>query len=89
MVAHGHNFGNNSLTGPLHTKHLGQLLQVMSCRFTNREDSISQPTHAEVAQLLVEELHTKLAGEERNVFDNGQSNSPLLILGQLDDGREE
>lgn len=89
MLAHCHDLGDNCIVRPLDAKYFGQLLQVLSRCFTDREDSISQPAHTERAELLVEEFYTKLTCEKRNVFDNSQSDSPLLILGQLYDSRKK
>jgi hypothetical protein len=61
----------------------------VSSRFTNGEDGVSQPAHAEVAKLLIEELDTKLASQKGNVLDNGKSYSPLLILSELYDCRKK
>jgi len=85
MSAHSHDLWNDSFVGPLNTKYFGQLLQVVCCSFTDRENCVAQPAHTECGQLLIEELHAELASKERNVFDDGQSNSPLLVLGKLDD----
>lgn len=89
MVTHGHNLGNDRLARPLDPKYLGQLLEVVGCRLSDREDGVSQPAHAEVAQLLIKELYAKLAGKEGDVLDDSQSNTPLLILSELNDGRKE
>jgi hypothetical protein len=55
----------------------------VSSGFTDRENGISQPAHAQIAELLIEELNAQLTGEERDVLDNRKSYSPLLILGEL------
>lgn len=89
VVTHSHNLGDDSLAGPLNTENLSKLLQVVSSRFTNGEDGVSQPAHAQVAKLLIEELDTKLASQEGNVLDNGKSYSPLLILSELYDCRKK
>ena len=85
MTSHQHYSGNDGFTCPFDPKDFRQLLEIMRRGFSDREDSITQPTHAEVAKLLIEEFNTKLAGEERNIFDDGQSDSPLFILGKLHD----
>lgn len=81
MVAHSHDLGNDRLAGPFHAKHLRQLLEIVGSGLTDREDSVAKPAHAQVAQLLVEELNTKLAGKKRDVLDDGKSYTPLLVLG--------
>lgn len=89
VVAHSHNLGDDSLTGPLNTKDLSKLLQVVSSRFTNGENCISKPAHTQVAELLVEKLDTKLAGQERDILNNGKSYPPLLIFSELYDCGEK
>lgn len=71
VVTHGHHLGNDGLAGPLWAKYLGELLEILRCCLTDGIDGIAEPAHAEIAQLLVEELNTKLAGEEGNVLDDG------------------
>jgi hypothetical protein len=44
------------------------------------KDVINEPGHAETVQLLIEELHTQLTGQQRHVLDNCQANAPLRIL---------
>jgi hypothetical protein len=82
MLAHSHDLGDNGIVGPLDAKDLGQLLEVLGRRLTDREDGVAEPA-------LIKELHTQLRCEKRNVFDDGQSNTPLLVLGKLDNGRKE
>lgn len=89
MLSHGHDLGNDRPLGPVHTKHFRELSQVLSGSLTDGEDCISQPSHAQIAQLLIKEFDAELAGEQRNVFDNCKADSPLFVLGQLYDSREE
>lgn len=89
MVTHGHHLGNDGFAGPLDSKDLRQLLEVVGGRLTDGEDGVTEPLHAQVAQLLIKEADTKLAGEQGNVFNNGQANAPLLVLGESDDGRKQ
>ena len=89
MLSHGHNLGNNGVLGPFHTKHLCELPKVLGGRFSNRENSITKPTHTEVAKLFIEELNSELTGKKRNIFNYGKTNSPLLVLSQLDNGRQQ
>lgn len=85
VASHSHDLGNYLLARPLHPKDFRQLFQVMSGSLTNGEDGVPQPTHAQVAQFLIKELDTELAREQGNVLDDGKANSPLLVLGQLND----
>jgi hypothetical protein len=70
VLTHGHDFGNNCIIGPLHSKDLCELLQILSRGLANRKDGITKPAHAKTAELLVKELHAELRGKERYVFDN-------------------
>lgn len=85
MIAHSHHLGNNGLACPLHAKDLGQLLEVVRRRLANREDGVAQPPHAQGTQLLIEELNSELAGQQGDVLDDSQANTPLFVFGQLDD----
>lgn len=71
MAAHAHNLGNDLLASPRDSEDLRQLFQIVRSGIANREDRVAQPTHAEVAQFLVEKFHAELAGKKRNVLDNG------------------
>lgn len=86
MLTHGHDLGNDCLVGPLNAKDLGELLQVLGRCLTNGENGVTQPAHAQAAELLVEEFDAELRGKEGNVFDDGQTDAPLLVFGELDDG---
>lgn len=88
MGAHSHHFRNDGLAGPLDAEDLGQLLEVAGRGISDREDRVTQPPHAQRTQFLIEELHPELAGKKRDVLNYGQSHSPLLVFGELDDGRE-
>lgn len=89
MATHGDDLGNDLLVRPLHAKDLGKLLEVLSAGFSDAEDSITQPRHAEGGKLLVEEFNTQLRCKEREMFNDCQSHTPLLVLGQLHNGREK
>ena len=60
MLAHGHDFRNDSLISPLNTKYFGQLLKILSRGLADREDGITEPAHAKTAQFFVKELNAKL-----------------------------
>jgi hypothetical protein len=89
MLSHGDHLGDNRLLGPVNAEHFSKLLQVLGSSLSDREDGIAEPAHAKIAQLLVEELDTQLTGKKRNVFNDGKAHTPLLVLGQLDNGREK
>ena len=84
MLSHSHNLGNNRALGPFDSEYLGQLSQVGGSGLTNREDGVTKPPHAKVTKLLIEEFNAQLAGKQRDIFDDGKTDSPLLVLGQLD-----
>lgn len=89
MVAHGHDLGDDGLTGPLHAKYFCQFAQVVSSCFTDGEHGVAEPLHAQIAQLLVEEADAELAGQQRNVFNDGQTHAPLLVFSELNNSWEE
>jgi hypothetical protein len=89
MLTHGHDLGDNGIIGPLDTENFSEFLQVLSGRFTDREDGIAEPAHAQAAKLLVEELHAELRRQKWDVFDDGQSHAPLLVFGELNNGGEQ
>lgn len=70
MLAHGHDFGDDGLAGPIHAEDLGQLLQILRGGFSYREDGVSKPAHAERAQFLIKELNAELARQQWNVLDD-------------------
>jgi len=85
VLSHSCNLGHNSIVGPFNTKHLCEFLQVLCAGFTDAEDSVAEPGHAQVAELLIEEGHTKLAGEQRHILNYCQTYTPLLVFSQLND----
>lgn len=89
MLAHGHDLGHNRVIGPLDAKDLRKLLKILSRSLADGEDGVAEPAHAQTAELLVEKLYAELRSEKGYVFDDGQSDAPLLVLGKLDDRREE
>lgn len=84
MCSHRHNLGDDGFVRPLHTEDLCKLLEVVGCRLADREYGVTQPAHAQSSKLFVEEPNTQLACQERDVFDDGQANTPLLVLRKLD-----
>lgn len=89
MLTHSHNLGDNGALGPLHPKHFRQLSQVGGSCLPNGEDCVTEPSHAKIAELFIEELDAQLTAEERDIFDDGKADSPLLVLGQLNNSGEE
>jgi len=87
--SHRENLRDDRPAGPLDSEDLSQLLEVDGSGLPDGEDVVSEPGHAEVSELVVEELDSELGREERDVLDDGLSNSPLLVLGEVDDGGEE
>lgn len=89
VVAHSHNLGDDGLACPLHAKYFSQFLQVVRSSLTDGKDCVAKPSHAQVAELFVKEFDAELAGQQRNVFDDGKTHSPLLIFCQVDNGRQQ
>lgn len=71
MFAHHDDLGYNGIARPPDPKDFSQLLEVFGSCFTYREDSVTEPAHAKRAQLIVEEVLSKLAGEQWNILNNG------------------
>ena len=63
MFAHDDDLWNNGIARPPNSEDFGQLLQVFGSCFPYRENGVTQPAHAERAQLVVEEILSKLACE--------------------------
>jgi len=89
VLSHGHNLRDNRFTSPLNSKDLGKFPEVMCGGFSDGEDSIAQPPHAETAQLLVEELDAQLACQKWDVIDNSKPYTPLLVFGKLNNSWEQ
>lgn len=87
--AHREDLRNDGSARPLYAEDLRQLLEVDRRALSDAEDVVTEPAHAEVAELVVEELNAELGGEQRNVLDDGLSDSPLLVLSEIDDGRKQ
>lgn len=47
MCPHCHDLWNDGFISPLDTKDFSELFKVMCCSFTNGEDRVAQPSHAE------------------------------------------
>lgn len=89
VLAHSHDLRDDGLASPLHPEDLRKLLQVVRGGLSDREDGVTKPAHAESTQLLIEELYTQLACKQGDVLNDSESYSPLLVLGKLDDSREQ
>lgn len=89
MCPHGHDLWNDGFVGPFDTEYFSQFLQVLRRSFTDGEDCIAQPAHAESGELLIEEFHAQLACQERDVFNDGQANSPLFVFSELNNCGKE
>ena len=61
----------HGLPCPWQAKDFGKLSKIDRGRFSDRKDGISEPIHAEIAELFIKELDAQLVGEQRNVFNNG------------------
>lgn len=87
VLGHGRDLWHDRLARPLDAKDLCELLEVLRAGLTDAEDRVAEPGHAECAELLVEELDAQLACEQRDVLDDCQTHAPLLVLGELHNGR--
>lgn len=58
MRSHRHYLWNNGFVGPLNAENFCKFLKVVCRRFTDGENSVAQPPHAESRELFVEELDT-------------------------------
>ena len=47
------------------------------------EDMVDEPGHAEGVELLVEELHPQLTGQQRHVLNDSQPHPPLRVLDNI------
>ena len=56
MLAHGNHLRNNGFFRPLNTKDLCEFPQVRSSGLADRENGVTKPSHAEIAQLLIKEF---------------------------------
>lgn len=89
VVTHGEDLGDDGDLGPVDAKDLGELAQVDRRGLADAEDGVAEPVHAEVTELVVEELDAELLGEEGDVLDDRLAHAPLLVLGELDDRGQE
>lgn len=89
MLGHCCDLGHNSFACPLNAKDLCELLEVLRAGFTNAKHSVAKPGHAEIAELLVEELLSELTGQKWHVLNDCQADTPLLVLCQLHDRRQK
>ena len=60
ISGHGNDLGDECLLGPVSSKLLDELLQVVGSGLADGKDVIDEPSHAEPVQLVVEELHSEL-----------------------------
>ena len=89
MLTHYNDFWHDLDLRPLYTEHFRQLLEVDSGSFPDAVYVVSQPGHAKVSKLFIEEGFSELGREEGDVLDDGLSDAPGLVLSQLDNGREK
>lgn len=89
MIAHSHHLGDDRLTCPLNPENFGQFFKIVGRCLADGEHRITEPSHTQGTELLVEELNSELACQQRDILDDGQANPPLFVLGELNDGWEE
>ncbi len=80
---------NDVIFGKFFSKYFRQCAEVLGRSLSNAVDIVRQPSHAQSRQFLNEEGLAELLCQLRDVFNDGQADSPLPIFGQVDDGREE
>lgn len=83
MCAHGDHLGDDRLVRPFNTEDFCEFLEVLCGSLSDREDCVTQPAHAEIAELFIEKLDAELARKKGYVFDDSQAHTPLLVLSQL------
>lgn len=76
MLTHADDLGNDGDLCPLNTKDFGQFLEIYGRGFAYAEYGVSQPGHAQVSKLLVEERFPQLGCEKGNVLDDRLPNTP-------------
>lgn len=76
MVTHTNDFRNDLDSRPFDSEHLGEFLQIDRGCLTNAVHRITEPRHAQVAQLLVEEGLAELSRKKRNILNNGLAHTP-------------
>ena len=89
VTGHVQHLRNNCGLCPFVAKLLDELLQVVGGGLADGEHMIEQPVSVQVIEFLVEELYAQLTGQQRHVLDNGETHTPLGVLGQLDNGRQQ
>jgi len=89
MCPHGQDLRNYGIISPFNAKDFRKFLEIVCCCIPDREHCVTQPAHAEGRQFFIKEFHSKLTRQERNVFNDGQSDSPLFVFRKLNDGRKE
>lgn len=80
VLSHGHNLRDYGTLSPVNPKYLRKLSQILRGGLSDREDCVTKPAHTEIAELLVEELDSQLAGEKRDIFNDSKTNTPLLVF---------
>jgi hypothetical protein len=80
VLSHGHNLRDDRALSPFYSENFCELSQILSGSFSDREDSVPEPAHAQVAELFVEKLDTQLTSEKRDVLDDSKPNSPLFVF---------
>ena len=80
MLPHGHNLRDDGALGPFDSEDFCKLPQILSGSLSNREDSVTEPAHAQIAELFVEKFDTELTSEKRDVLDDSKADSPLFVF---------
>lgn len=89
MWTHAHYFRHNGDFCPVDTKNVCQLFEIDSGSFADTVNGVSQPRHAKVSELFIEEWFPQLVGQKGDVLNNGLSNAPWFILCELNNSGEQ
>lgn len=76
MLPHTHDLRDNLNLRPLDAEDVCQFLEVDGCRFAYTKDRVTQPGHAQVPELFVEERFSELCCEKGDIFDDSLSDAP-------------
>ena len=89
MVWFASTFGYDCFLRPLDAKRADEFFDRDRRRLSNGKHVIDEPREAQLAQFVVEHFAPELLGEKGHVFEYGEPNAPLLVLGEFDNGRKE
>ena len=89
VVVHAFNLWQDVFPHPLLSEQLGEPPHIIRSSAANRVHVIAEPIEAQHAQFLVEKGSSELLCQKGHALNDGQAHSPLAVLGELDNGRQE